>query len=251
MMRRRRSFRDRFPERIGIVLAAGGERVIGWETGVLAGLADAGWDPRAASAVLGTSAGSLVAARLAADVDPRTDAELVAAAGSNAAPQEVRRAVAESMDRIIEVFWGQGAKGDESTRRRLAGEFASSQPGALSSEEHVARQSARLLGVGWPPTLQMAAIDADTGERFVFDAATGVPLAEAVAGARAIPGLVQPVEVAGRRVIDGAIGSATNADLLPLGLKIAIVVTATPAVARMGSLASTPAPGPALRWGRT
>jgi NTE family protein len=59
-----------------VVLAAGGERVVAWEVGVLAGLADAGLDPRGAEVVLGTSAGALVAARLAAGEDPRVDAAL-------------------------------------------------------------------------------------------------------------------------------------------------------------------------------
>jgi NTE family protein len=44
--------------RFGVVVGAGGERAVSWEIGVLAGLADAGMDPRCASIVLGTSAGA-------------------------------------------------------------------------------------------------------------------------------------------------------------------------------------------------
>jgi flavin-dependent dehydrogenase len=49
-----------------IALSGGGERVVAWEVGVLAGLADGGLDARDAVAVLGTSAGAVVAARAAA-----------------------------------------------------------------------------------------------------------------------------------------------------------------------------------------
>ncbi|HET8755644.1 MAG TPA: patatin-like phospholipase family protein, partial [Solirubrobacteraceae bacterium] len=69
-------------ENFAIVLAGGGERVIAWETGVLAGLANRGTDPRRAAAVIGTSAGALVAARLAAGRDPRDDAARLAAPGA-------------------------------------------------------------------------------------------------------------------------------------------------------------------------
>jgi NTE family protein len=65
----------------GLVLSAGGERVVAWQVGVLAGLADAGLDPRRATRIVGTSAGALVAARLAGGIDPRADAARLSAGG--------------------------------------------------------------------------------------------------------------------------------------------------------------------------
>jgi NTE family protein len=65
--------------RIGLVLGAGGLVGHAWHAGVLAGLAEGlGWDPRTADVVVGTSAGSVVAAMLrgglsAADVFARGD----------------------------------------------------------------------------------------------------------------------------------------------------------------------------------
>ena len=44
------------------IALSGGERVVAWEVGVLAGLTDGGIDARRAEVVLGTSAGALVAA---------------------------------------------------------------------------------------------------------------------------------------------------------------------------------------------
>ncbi|MER7155387.1 patatin-like phospholipase family protein, partial [Streptomyces lydicus] len=48
-----------------LVLGGGGLTGIGWEVGVLAGLADAGIDLADADVVIGTSAGSIVGAHLA------------------------------------------------------------------------------------------------------------------------------------------------------------------------------------------
>jgi predicted acylesterase/phospholipase RssA len=61
--------------RFGMVVGAGGERAVSWEIGVLAGLADAGMDPRHASIVQGTSAGALLGARFLLGEDPRDRAD--------------------------------------------------------------------------------------------------------------------------------------------------------------------------------
>lgn len=52
-------------EKLAVVLGGGGVTGIAWETGVLAGLADAGVDLSGANAVIGTSAGAFVGAALA------------------------------------------------------------------------------------------------------------------------------------------------------------------------------------------
>jgi NTE family protein len=223
-------------DRLALVLAGGGERVIAWQVGVLAGLADAGLDGRAAGTILGTSAGALAAARLAAGADPRADADLIATVPPVPVPGQLRRAVSETVPKLKGIVWGTGYAADETERRRRAGKFALRWRGVLSVEAHVAHQASRLPAVGWPPNLGLVAIDADTGERVVLDASSGADLARGVAAARAVPGLVEPVEVGGRRFIDGALGSATNCDLLPDGTELAIVLMATPITARPGSL---------------
>ena len=50
--------------RRGLVLGGGGVTGIAWETGLLAGLAEAGLDLTSADLVVGTSAGSVVGARV-------------------------------------------------------------------------------------------------------------------------------------------------------------------------------------------
>jgi NTE family protein len=215
------------PHRLAIVLGGGGERVVAWQIGVLAGLADAGLDGRLAETVLGTSAGSIAAARLAAGIDPRTDAERLASASPATVPSQIRHAVADAVRQLSRIIWGNGVDGDVTMRRRRAGQFALHWRGLLSAQAHIDRESSQIPDVAWPAKLELVVIDAHTGERIVLDASTGVRLAEGVAATRAIPGLVEPLRLAGRRLIDGALGSATNADLISGRAESALVVIAT------------------------
>jgi NTE family protein len=184
-----------------IVLSGGGERVIAWHLGVLAGLAAAGHDPRRAGAVVGTSAGALVAARLAAGVDPRADALAVSPRPAS---------VHADFERLT-LLWG-ARDGSDDERRRRIGAVALNHKG--DPEPFVADIRRRLAGPDFPDSLTIVAVDAESGERVAFGAGDGVPLERAVAASRAIPGLVPPIPIGGRRYIDGAVGSATNADLV-------------------------------------
>jgi NTE family protein len=213
-------------DRLAVVLGGGGgERGLAWQVGVLAGVADAGLDLRAAGTILGTRAGAVAATRLAAGLDPRADADRIAAFAPPPEPTQLRRAAASARPQVAAIMRGAG---DAAERRRRAGQFALRWRGVLSVDAHVAREAARLPQVAWPDALALVAVDADTGERVVLDRSSGAPLAVGVAATRAVPGLVAPVSVAGRRLLDGALGSAANADLLPDGLDLAIVVLAAP-----------------------
>jgi NTE family protein len=201
-----------------IALSGGGERVVAWEVGVLAGLADAGLDAREAEVVLGTSAGALVAARAAAGIDPREDAARVRASPTRAGGSGAFAALAAA--------WEQSGS-TTAERRRAFGRLALERsPGG----DELAGVARRLPGDAWPAALRVAAVDARSGERKVFDAGSGVPLARAVAASRAIPVLCAPVDVGGRPYIDGALGSASNADALAnVAAALTIVVTPLPA----------------------
>jgi len=205
---------------IALALSGGGERVVAWQVGVLAGLADGGMDLRGAP-VVGTSAGALVAARLAAGVDPRDDAELVV--------RVPPRPGGGSFDALAAAWEAAGTTTAE--RRRALGRLARERsPGG--AEEVVGRVAARLPGRGWPPSLRVVAIDARSGERVIFDVASGVPVERAVAASRAIPTLRPPIEVGGREYIDGALGSGTNADVLAAPL--VLVLTPVPPIGGVG-----------------
>lgn len=173
---------------IAVALAGGGERVVAWEAGVLSGLRVR------PDVVLGTSAGALVAARFAAGWVAHDEV----APGPHPA---------EAFARLATVWEVAGTTLQQ--RRRTLGRYAlAASPGG--EEAFVARIAARVPHV-WPAALRIAAIDAETGERVVFD---GGDVARAVAASRAVPGLLPPVTIDGRPYIDGALGSATNADVL-------------------------------------
>jgi len=76
-------------------------------------------------------------------------------------------------------------------------------------------------------------VDALAGERVVLDAGAGVPLALGVAASRSVPLRCPPVQVHGRPHVDGALGSATNADVLLADVKDGevdrVLVVAAPA----------------------
>jgi len=207
-----------------VVLAGGGERVIAWQVGVLAGLADAGVDLRRAGTIVGTSAGAYVAARLAAGEDMRVAARRVAARD----PEPVGAPRGPSFETLAEVFESAGTVVEG--RRRIG---ATALAAATTSQEaSIARVAERLPAGAWPDALRLVAIDAERGERVTLDAGSGATVAAGVAASRSIPTLLPPITVGGRRLIDGAVGSATNADVVLPGdrpAERAVVIAALPA----------------------
>nr|WSX52991.1 patatin-like phospholipase family protein [Streptomyces sp. NBC_00974] len=191
-----------------LVLGGGGLTGVGWEAGMLYGLARAGVDLFGADLVVGTSAGSVVGAQLASGLltpqelyerqlgDP--GGELPAKLGASLIG---RYAVAMVRSRDAKAY------------RRRVGALAL----AAATEPEAERRKVlegRLVSHDWPERrLVVAAVDALTGEMAAFDRGSGAGLVEAVSASCAVPGVWPPVTVDGRRFIDGGVRSATNADL--------------------------------------
>lgn len=196
-----------------VVLGGGGVAGIAWETGVLAGLADEGVDLTKADLVVGTSAGSAVAAQLTSGLDL---AELFRRqvdpdAQSPEIPAEF------DPEKIAEIF---GLDGDDTADTVDRTELRRRIGNAALLAETVTEQrrrdviAARLPVHTWPSArLLIVAVDATTGEERIFDAAGGVPLVDAVAASCAVPGIWPPVTIGGARYVDGGLRSAENADL--------------------------------------
>lgn len=229
-----------------MVLAGGGELGIAWETGVAAGLLDEGIDLRRASLLVGTSAGSVVGARLAAGVDPREIADRIAARagdpvrpGGSAAeePQaigpEQQRAIATRFGQLVAGWLRQAGGGSLADLGRFALEAST-----VPERDFVAAVAHRLqLGDEFPPRLVVTTVDTASGELAAFDASSGAPLAPVVAASCAVPGLFPPVSVDGRRLMDGGARSVTNADLAAAAdPSQVLVVTLLPGRAPRGSL---------------
>jgi NTE family protein len=193
-----------------VVLGGGGVAGIAWETGVLAGLADEGVDLTKADLVVGTSAGSAVAAQLTSGLDL---AELFRRQVDPAA-QSPEIAAEFDPGKIAEIFGlGTGETADRAESRRRIGNAALLAE-TVTEQRRLDVIAARLPVHTWPETrLLIVAVDATTGEERIFDAASGVPLVDAVAASCAVPGIWPPVTIGDARYVDGGLRSAENADL--------------------------------------
>jgi NTE family protein len=198
--------------RRALVLAGGGVAGIGWELGVLRGIQDS--DPdllasvAAAEVVVGTSAGSAVAAQITSGtpLEELYAAQLIEASG------EID--VDLDLDELMERFGtaAAGATSGQELRQRI---------GALALETETVSEAvrhavieARLPRPSWPDRMVLLpAVDASSGDPVIFTRDSGVELADAVAASCAVPGVWPPVTIDGHRYMDGGIRSATNADL--------------------------------------
>ncbi|MEU6341536.1 patatin-like phospholipase family protein [Streptomyces sp. NPDC046977] len=192
-----------------LVLGGGGVAGIAWLTGLLAGLADAGQDVSGAEVVVGTSAGSAVAAQLGSGLT----LEELYARQTEPGLQSAEIMVDVDLTTLGERIGGslQDATGIADMRRAV-GRFA------LETEtvtEEVRRKvvEGRLPSHDWPArTLRIVAVEAGTGEPQVFDNTSGVSLVDAVTASCAVPGVWPPATIGGHRYVDGGVRSATNAD---------------------------------------
>ncbi|MFH0243221.1 patatin-like phospholipase family protein [Streptomyces sp. HK10] len=194
-----------------LVLGSGGHAGGAWQVGVLAGLAAAGVDLACADTVIGTSAGAVVGARLAAGEHPE---ELHRRQSQAAGPDpEVAGPKARITPGAALGFLRAqlGRRTPEAVARRL-GRMAL---GARTAPgEEVLEAMAALLPVrAWPDALRVTAVDAHTGALGAFHSGSGAGLLRAVAASCAMPGLWPPVALRGRWWIDGGVRSTTNADL--------------------------------------
>lgn len=194
-----------------LVLGPGGRLGTAWTAGLAAGLRTFGVDLGEADLIVGTSAGAIVGAVLATGQDPSRLATLAARppAEGPSVPRRPDRAV---MGAVFAVLGDPGL--DPAEARRRVGRIALETVDAEAENRLIAQRAALIAAEGWPQLpLLITAVDAETGEPVVWDAAAGVPLVLAVAASSAFPGVEPPVTVGGRRYLDGALRDGTNTDL--------------------------------------
>jgi len=192
------------------VLAGGGLAGIGWETGILRGIADE--TPETAKALLdvdvlvGTSAGSTVAAQLGSGLGLDVLFDRQTAASST----ELNPVV--GVDEITELFVTAMLTPNTTKAEKLQkiGAVAlSTQTVTEAVRRNVIAQ--RLPSHDWPDrVLRISAIDVATGELVGFDRDSGVALVDAVAASCAVPAVWPPVTIGARRYMDGGVGSTVN-----------------------------------------
>jgi NTE family protein len=213
--------------RTALVLAGGGLVGGAWMVGTLQAIAtETGWDPGSADYVVGTSAGSMLAAMLVSAVPPW----LLMAYGSGEPLTGLPGLGGPRSGRFgasLEIHWSfprPVLASPELALRSLREPFKYGPAGIVAwlpqgmiSTEPLKSVVRRVVPKGWAvhPHLWIVAIDYNTGERVAFGRRDSpeVDLADAVAASCAIPGFYRPVDIQGRRYIDGGMYSPTNLDL--------------------------------------
>jgi len=196
--------------RRAVVLAGGGYAASAWELGLITGMADAGLDVRNADRLVGTSAGARVALHLASGVahadayqrrlqprppspEPPPVVDWVALRDGLARARHAGGAPAEILRRVGSLAVAAAAGRSGASRREIV--------------------AAQLPIATWPERdVRIVSVNADTGERRVFDRNSGIDLVDAVIATTASFGS-PPVLFQGAHYFDGGYYSSDNADL--------------------------------------
>lgn len=220
------------PSRLGLVIGAGAALGGAWSLGVLGALAETeAFDPTAADVVVGTSAGSLLAALISHRVAPQVMVETLTGGPSGFLrsegvarahrPNDVHRVLAD-IPRAVPIPGNLRLAARNLTRpegRSVWAAAAALAPRGRGDLAPVGDLIHRFCGDrGWPgrPRTWLVAMDYDSGRRVVFGA-PGEPaasMADAVMASCSVPGYFPPRHIGNRRYIDGGAVSVTNADLL-------------------------------------
>ena len=227
--------------RIGLVLGAGGVTGGAFHAGVLSALhAGLGWDPRKATIMVGTSAGSIAAATLraglsATDLLARYEDRPLSAEGArlmhNVGPPRRPPPLRPAL---------RGRRPSEiaAVLTRIATRPFSAPPWALLSSlipegrvstAMISDSIAELFPDDWPDApLWLCAVRQDDGRRFAFGKhEPRPPLPDAVAASCAIPGFFSPVTIDDELFVDGGVHSPTNADVLA-GEDLDLIIVSSP-----------------------
>lgn len=227
--------------RTAVILGAGGSLGQAFHLGVLRALVrDGGFDARSASVLVGTSAGSLVAAGLAgglstSDLIADLLGEPLSAAGAVLRDGGRRTFAAPAAEALPVPRHGPLAPGVllAAARRPWAvrpGPLVSGLlPAGRTSPDKIARDVRRVHGDSWPARdLRICVVRVRDGRRVVFGtpAAPTVDVGAAVAASCAIPAYFAPVRVAEELYVDGGVHSPTNADVVvPDRVDLAVVLS--------------------------
>ena len=219
--------------RRGLVLGAGGVLGAAWTTGALVALQEEyGWDPREAEVLVGTSAGSVLAASLGCGVS--VDELLATQRGLPGRVQydhDASPALPPLPRPGIGSLRGAVAAARHPLRTTPMMALSTVLPRGRGSLEQVGQLVDEVVCDGdWTahPRTWVVAMDYDSGRRVVFgrEGAPPARLRDAVMASCSIPGWYAPVRIGGRRYVDGGACSPTSVDLVArLGLDEVVVLS--------------------------
>lgn len=220
--------------RRGLVLGGGGIFFIAWQVSYLNTLARAGVDLTRAERVVGTSAGSMIAAiytsgglgRFARTVELLSHAPGLVSALAPAGNLK------PSQNRALDLF--RTADNAEPPTVQAIGRAALA--AAAAPAANMRRTATLMIGRRrWPAaSLRITTVDAYSGERLVIDHRAGVPIPVAAAASGTVPGLFAPQLIHDRYCMDGGVsGSGIHTDLVA-GTKRAFVLSLSEAFRDLG-----------------
>lgn len=206
-----------------LVLGAGGILGEAWLSSLLAGLMDAdSLDPASCELLLGTSAGSIVAAMLSAGIDPRERlgelpepppaSEPEERSRLSDATQTLRRGASLGLaaaGALAPVALRAATPGGQLLRRAALSQVPRGRRSLAELGSEISRS-----GADWDRRLRISAVELESGRRVIFDGIghPGVSVSDAVQASCAIPGVFRPLEANGRTYVDGGAWSPTNLD---------------------------------------
>jgi NTE family protein len=213
--------------RWGLVLGGGGVLGGAWMVGALTALESVhSVDARDADVIIGTSAGSVMAAMLGAgvgvaEVRAHQLGHRVSTGPLAAADWDYDTSTGGPLPPFPRLTPGSTALFTQNVGRlrrlpptAVLSAFLPEGRGRLDAVGGLIRA---LVPSGWAPHagVRAVAMDYESGRRVAFGAggAPDADLADAVMASCAIPGWYQPVTIGGRRYVDGGACSATNVDL--------------------------------------
>jgi len=215
--------------RRGLVLGGGGVLGAAWAVGALQSIQDVrGIDPRDFDVIVGTSAGSVLGALVAAGVSvdalrdhqfgiPITEGPL---AGYSWDYESATGGPRPSMPRLrgpgsVKLMASSLRHGLRMPPTAVLSAFMPLGSGSLERVGHLIDAITPMDEWSPHPNLWIVALDYDSGRRVVFgrEDAPRVGLSEAVMASCAIPGWFEPVTIGERTYIDGGAWSATSADV--------------------------------------
>lgn len=221
--------------RVGLVLGGGGAS--GWlfHTGVIETLTREGYDPEELL-VVGTSAGAAVGAAWKVGSDPTTIRALIDREPTDeerAAMQE-RRGADDSTARFRPLEPGLAVRA-----WRTGGGIGSAVAGLLPAGRYPTTPFGRIdydEDGPWPDGLWITAMAVDHGGAVIFGRdVLDVPLGHAVEASVAMPGVLRPKEIHGRRYVDGGTVSPTHAHVL-VGSGVELAIISSPMSSRSTTL---------------
>jgi len=211
-----------------LVLAGAGAAGNAWQLGLIAGLCEAGLDLTEADLIIGTSAGSTVAAQITSGVRP---AKLYAAILAEPAqlprpPHPPRPAAADTAASAVGrpahlsgpayMNWSDeiiaaATDAADMRRRMCAAALERDTSGGASGARWRDVVAARLPSHDWPhQRVLIPALDAQTGEPVVFDRHSGIGLVDAVSASTSA---MTPYPIGEHRYLNGGYRRSSNADL--------------------------------------